>query len=308
MARSIPICLAVLVASSVAGAQGGGSEELQPFDPEIIAPDDRPLERVMPPHRAPASDVRLTDRLGYRPWVDGPVTAAIWVGWLGSEAFKSKLGPQECRWCEPPAFDWSVRNTLVWESTGTPRLMSDVMLYGVAPIAAVATTAGLAYSEGRSDEIIWDVLLILEAGGAAAATTQLVKFFVARERPYAYAAGLNNEAFESEVDDNLSFFSGHSSFTFGLAAATATVASMRNRKYAWVGWAVGAPLAAFTAYLRIAGDKHYLSDVVVGGVVGLAVGTLVPAVHDWEAFRGKNLSVAIVPMQGGAAGSFTMTW
>ena len=41
-------------------------------------------------------------------------------------------------------------------------------------------------------------------------------------------------------------------------------------------WAAGLPLAALTGYLRIAADRHYLSDVLVGAGAGTLFGTLVP--------------------------------
>ena len=40
--------------------------------------------------------------------------------------------------------------------------------------------------------------------------------------------------------------------------------------------ASGLSMAAFTGYLRIAADKHYLSDVLTGAIVGSAVGFVVP--------------------------------
>ena len=41
-------------------------------------------------------------------------------------------------------------------------------------------------------------------------------------------------------------------------------------------WASGAFIAVSTSYLRLAADKHYLSDVVTGTVIGTAVGFFIP--------------------------------
>ncbi|HSO33467.1 MAG TPA: phosphatase PAP2 family protein, partial [Labilithrix sp.] len=41
-------------------------------------------------------------------------------------------------------------------------------------------------------------------------------------------------------------------------------------------WATLMPLAVATGYLRIAGDKHYLSDVLTGAILGAAVGVALP--------------------------------
>ena len=54
--------------------------------------------------------------------------------------------------------------------------------------------------------------------------------------------------------DDLSFFSEHTEF-----------ASMNRR------WIISIPLMSSTGYLRIAANKHYLTDVIVGGVVGSLV-------------------------------------
>jgi membrane-associated phospholipid phosphatase len=42
---------------------------------------------------------------------------------------------------------------------------------------------------------------------------------------------------------------------------------------------IGFPVAALTGYLRIAGDKHYMSDVLTGAAVGSAIGYMVPRLH-----------------------------
>lgn len=58
-------------------------------------------------------------------------------------------------------------------------------------------------------------------------------------------------------------------------------------------WAGGLTLAAVTGYLRIAADKHYFSDVLVGAVVGAGAGLLVPqlTIH----------RLTIVPAESGVA-------
>lgn len=54
--------------------------------------------------------------------------------------------------------------------------------------------------------------------------------------------------------DNLSFPSEHTGF-----------AAMNRR------WEIQVPLMTSTGYLRIAANKHYLTDVIVGGLVGSLV-------------------------------------
>jgi len=75
-------------------------------------------------------------------------------------------------------------------------------------------------------------------------------------------------------DDNLSFFSSHTSTTTAFAFAVAQIATRRRVRTPLV-FLLGAA-AGLTGYLRIASDRHYFSDVIVGGLVGATVGTLVP--------------------------------
>ena len=77
-------------------------------------------------------------------------------------------------------------------------------------------------------------------------------------------------------DNNLSFYSSHTSMAFSMAVAAGTVATMRGYRAAPYVWALGVPLAFLAGYLRVAADRHYLSDVLVGAAVGSAFGALTP--------------------------------
>jgi hypothetical protein len=79
----------------------------------------------------------------------------------------------------------------------------------------------------------------------------------------------------SERDD-LSFYSGHTTEAVSLAVAAGTVASLRGYRLAPLVWGTSLPVALVTGYLRIAADRHYFTDVLVGAVAGAAVGFLVP--------------------------------
>ena len=59
---------------------------------------------------------------------------------------------------------------------------------------------------------------------------------------------------------------------------------------------MAAALPALTGYLRIRAGRHYPSDVLVGYLVGGAVGYLIPTLHKKKP-KGKSLSIA--PSMGG---------
>ena len=44
-------------------------------------------------------------------------------------------------------------------------------------------------------------------------------------------------------------------------------------------WATAAIVPAIQGYLRVRAGKHFVTDVVVGYLIGAAVGLLVPSLH-----------------------------
>lgn len=247
------------------------------------------------------------DDLGYRMAIDLPVTLGAAGFWFATEAMKARLAPAECRFCAPNRLDRSVRDAVVWNDTKAPGLASDVLLYGIAPVAALATTLVLAGADDRLEQAGIDVLLIAEATALSAAMNQMVKFAIGRERPFAHLLAADQKQLVSRpADNNLAFYSGHTAVTFTLASATATVASMRGYRWAKWAWWIGMPVAGATGYLRMAADKHYLTDVVAGAVIGTAAGVLIPALHDWEAFRGRATATVIPLPKGGGMLAFSL--
>ncbi len=70
---------------------------------------------------------------------------------------------------------------------------------------------------------------------------------------------------------------------------------MRGYRLAPLVWASSLPWAAVTGYLRIAADKHYLTDVLTGALIGSAVGFLVPFVfHRESAAHGDPEATAAI--------------
>lgn len=93
-----------------------------------------------------------------------------------------------------------------------------------------------------------------------------------------------------------SFPSGHTSSAF-------TVASVMHDAY---GPLVGVPLyglGVLVGMSRLEDGEHYLSDVVMGGVMGLVIGHAVAGEHDFELFGGK-----ILPFMDPNTGSSGLAW
>lgn len=130
-----------------------------------------------------------------------------------------------------------------------------------------------------------DALVIAEAQLLAGALNYAVKHLVHRPRPFAHFCDAQDSEQLCEHDSRTSFYSGHAT----MAAVSATMAwrLARRRGYENQGWigAVGAATALATGYYRIAAEKHYFTDVVVGLAAGVGVALLVDELHGPEPGR-----------------------
>jgi membrane-associated phospholipid phosphatase len=156
----------------------------------------------------------------------------------------------------------------------TPYALKPGQTYGNAslqfPIAIAWWVAGHAAGSSRHADAGRD---LLRAQISATSWTYAIKYSVNRTRPNG---------------DPRSFPSGHASATF----ATAMVL---ERHY---GWKLGVPAfaaAAYTGAERVTNNKHWLSDVAFGAVVGMLSGRTV-TLHLYRA----DLDVQPVAVPGGA--------
>jgi membrane-associated phospholipid phosphatase len=202
--------------------------------------------------------------------VEGAITLAMGTGYLVAEfGFNHQLSPDECQWCNPPGFDRSMRDVLKWRDTARANTLSNTTGYLLAPLSATGLTI-LAGSDGGWRRHYDDVTPVIQAAIATSLVQHATKLLVARQRPYAHFAPPGSLVASDE--DNVSFFSGHTSLTFSLAVAAGTVANMRGYSLAPAIWTIGLALAATTGYLRIAADRHYTTDVLTGAAVGSLIG------------------------------------
>jgi membrane-associated phospholipid phosphatase len=206
---------------------------------------------------------------------DLTLTGAAGAVWVLSQIFEKQLAPATCRWCDPPAFDASIRDALKWEDTAKADTASNVLAYGAMPLATLGADFLVS---GRDLKVVaHDTLIVAESAILAGVVDQGVKFLAGRERPFVHALDPSQKPLTARpADNNVSFYSGHTSFTTAIAVSAGMCASLRGERQAWVVWATGVPLALTTGYLRIAADKHYASDVVVGAAMGGLFGVGIP--------------------------------
>ncbi len=155
---------------------------------------------------------------------------------------------------------------------------SDILLYSSIVLPGFLLIDKKVRRDYYNFSILWAESILLTAG-----ITNIVKVLVKRPRPYLYGDKASTDYKQNE-DNRKSFFSGHTSIS---AVSCFLLASMYDdynpagelSPYLWFG---AYTIPALTAYYRYDAGKHFLSDVVIGYIVGRAIGLSVPKLHTGE--------------------------
>ena len=212
-----------------------------------------------------------------------------------TQYYDTKLVAPECRWCNPGQFDVWVRNELIWSDPKTADTASGALMVALPVGAALAMIFTARANDATGREVAEDLLVIAEATATATAMMQVAKYPTARLRPDAWAAGGSTSA-----GSKMSFWAGHASSAFAIAASATQVSRMRGRaSWKWIAVATFTGAAAI-GYLRVAADRHWGTDVLVGTAVGTTVGLAIPLLVFHPAGERKP-AVTLVPAAGGLA-------
>ncbi len=217
----------------------------------LDAPDVRPLKWSLP--------------------IDLTATGLLGAGWLVSEyGIKKQLAPAKCIWCEGNNLDRSFQTLFsprVGPSGGSTADDASNVVWVAGGVATLGIHALLAYRDGAIREFPIDALIILETVFASMVVNQTVKFLVARERPFVGHLPADEKGTTANPDDNnLSFYSGHATFTTTLA--TTGWAGWSSRSRCRCRWRRGGGVNA-RAY-NVESNPHALSLVPAPGGIGLA--------------------------------------
>lgn len=203
-----------------------------------------------------------------------------------SEAYILGLDPTEL-----PSFDESAIRR--W-SPGADDA-SDIFKNG-STLSPFLLTVPLLWRKQFRETLTLSVMYV-EATLLCRSLTGMVKYTARRPRPYLYndAVAMSVKLGEAK-NATRSFFSGHTSTAFCGAIFTATLfQDMYPDSPArfWV-WGGAVTLAGTTGILRYYAGNHYPSDILVGALVGSALGYFLPRFHR---NRYKKVSLSL---RGGA--------
>jgi len=200
---------------------------------------------------------------------------------VGIELFiKDPYLPQQAKHSAPNPFDRRMREKFYWGATKQSEAVkwSDRLIYGVS-LSSLAWGPMFAKDHERS------ALINMEVFAVNSIVTNVVKILSARERPYSHYGTSPSRG----PRDYASFFSGHASVAFSQAITNAKMLSHAYPDSENLIWTSLLSLAGTTAYLRLAGDMHYFTDIVVGACVGSLIGWTITQ-HELKRFDSRPSS------------------
>ena len=204
-------------------------------------------------------------------------------GFLFDDFFRDqlRLRPHRQRDAARTVSDWTALSAISWA------------------IAVDSLTVPLA----RGDTDLSGQMLLMDAEAFAVSTLITTSMFkiVARARP-SYVECQKDPDYDPLCKSNVmgSFPSGHTNTSFtaaGLSCAHHLHVSLYGDRLADVLACAGTlTLAATTGTLRVLGDRHYVTDVLVGAMIGFTVGYGMPTLLHYGAARSTASSTAMQPL------------
>ncbi|MCH8012888.1 MAG: phosphatase PAP2 family protein [Candidatus Marinimicrobia bacterium] len=175
-------------------------------------------------------------------------------------------------WPSEPLMGGSTNKSYFQSSVPTSRIYEGIGVVGAA-IALVPNNSGwmnqISYRNLKG---------FFEATSFASLVTNLAKNIVGRKRP-----SFDKYPKDEEIDSKKSFFSGHASSSFSIATYSSLfvfehIGNKKNPLHLAGKIFFSASmisLASITSYSRVEDNKHFISDIIVGGIVGTTISTFV---------------------------------
>ncbi len=205
------------------------------------------------------------------------------VGLVGAGLFAPAVGAQpRPRWVGPAGFDADASRLLRASEPAVRRAADSAswVIVGAVMAAPIAITTRAVSERNASGLAVGEsVLSLVIPYGATAALGFAAKYAFARERPFATRDGLSRRCVRGdeagcEWDRNGSFPSLHAALGFagaGVACVQALSFAPSNAALDAMTCGLSTMGASIGAALRMAADKHYATDVLVGSLLGLGL-------------------------------------
>lgn len=219
----------------------------------------------------------------------------IFTGIAGAVAIGTHMvHPLNTGWTGGILIDDQVRNALRltnYNAALTVRTVSDLGLALLTAYPVVVDSFLVAYwYRGSADVGLQMALIDAEAYALSGAIQGVANFFAGRARPYSSLCGAPGGIPSNTIDcredtEYRSFFSGHAAVSF---TAAALICAHHEELHLFdsaadhISCITGELAAAAVGVMRIIGDEHYFSDVMIGALVGTAVGLSVPLLHHYS--------------------------
>jgi hypothetical protein len=289
--------LAVLAVSASARAADAPAEP-------VATPATKPVE---PP--AKKNELRWDDR-----WPRFRPAEFILTGEVGPASIAEYwlAHPQPTpRWTQTNPFDSSIRNALRLRNPGA--LRASWTAASAVDVTLVALTVGIdslavPFSRGNNDVAVQLGLIDMESFAVSSAVVITAYDTVGRARP-SYADCQANPSFsvDCRVSPTASFPSGHVNQAFTSAGLSCSQHLMLplygNRTLDVLACARDLALASADGVLRIMGDRHYATDVLMGSALGFTWGYVLPMVlHYGRSDGSPSPTWTFAPLAGGSVG------
>jgi len=204
-------------------------------------------------------------------WADVAAVSAAGVTTLVPKLLLLPRGAPSCAPCNPAGLP-GIDRWVVGANSSVARRGSDLLLIGINGLAA-----GLVAVDRSPGQTRGNLAVLVNSVGWTAASTEWLKVLVHRKRPVLYTGAATAAA--PFRNNQQSFPSGHTSVAFAVATSYLAIAQRehlphraRNATFLFGG-------AAGIGALRMAGGKHFPTDVIGGAILGSGIGWLVAAVH-----------------------------
>lgn len=215
-------------------------------------------------------------KLYFKPKVDWAIIlpASAWAGYAFTKIYnKPNIDSATLAGLSKenvPAFDrWAVKHSDAADAA------SNIPFYASIPYPLVLLVdKDIRHDAGRVYGLYWEAMAItglLYTSG---------DYFIDRYRPETYD---ETKPFGERLSGNEknAFFAGHPALVATSTFFTASVYDMYHPTSGkkWIFYGIAAAATGTTVYLRHVAGKHWPSDLLVGTIVGVGSGMLVPRLH-----------------------------